>query len=452
VKTTVEKLSPTRVKLSIAVTPEDLKPSIKHAYEHIAEQVSIPGFRRGKVPPPIIDQRIGRAEVLQHAVSEGIDRFYRQAIAEENVRAVGRPSADIARLPEVKDFSGDLVIDVEVDVRPEFELPKYEGLRLTVDEAKVSDEDVDAELETLRSRFGTLVTVDRPAAKGDFVTLDLVATIDGAEVDSASNISYEVGSGELLEGMDDAVESLTAGESTSFESVLLGGDHEGETALISVTVNAVKVRELPELDDDFAQLASEFDTVDELRADLREQAARSKSIEQGVQARDLILPTLLEQVDIPVPQGLIDDEVHRHLEAEGRLEDDVHRAEVAEASEKAFRNQFLLDAIVEQEGIKVSQDELTRHLIRSAQQYGMAPNDFVKALDESGQIPAMIAEVARNKALAAVLEKAEVVDEQGKPVDVSDFVTAFVGAPGGGDVAVDADGDDHEGHDHGHEH
>lgn len=447
-KTTIEKLSPTRVKLSIAVTPEDLKPSIAHAYEHIAEQVSIPGFRKGKVPPPIIDQRVGRAEVLQHAVSEGIDKFYRQAITEEKVRAVGRPQADISQLPEIKDWSGDLVIDVEVDVRPEFDLPKYDGLKLEVDEAKVSAADVDKELETLRTRFGTLVTVDRPAQKGDFVTLELSATIDGVEVDSASGLSYEVGSGELLEGMDDAVESLTAGESTSFESALLGGDHEGETALIAVTVEAVKVRELPELDDDFAQLASQFDTVKELKADIKEQAAKAKTFQQGAQARDLIVPALLEQVEIEVPQGIIDDEVHRHLESEGRLGDEEHRAEVTEASEKAFRNQFLLDAIVEQEEIKVSQEELSMHLIRASQQYGMAPNDFVKALDESGQIPAMIAEVARNKALAAVLGKAKVVDAKGKAVDVSEFVAAFVGAPGGETIEVD----DHAGHDHDHDH
>jgi len=431
VKTTIEKLSPTRVKLSIAVTPEDLQPSIKHAYEHIAEQVNIPGFRKGKVPPPIIDQRIGRAEVLQHAVSEGLERFYRQAVTEEKVRAVGRPQADIAQLPDVKDWSGDLVIDVEVDVRPEFALPKYEGLELEVDEAKVSAEDVEQELETLRTRFGTLVAVDRPAERGDFVTLDLTATIDGVEVDSASNLSYEVGSGELLEGMDDAVESLSAGESTTFESALLGGDREGETALIPVTVGAVKVRELPELDDDFAQLASPFDTVEELKADLEEQAARSKAFQQGAQARDLIVPAILEQVQIEVPQGIIDDEVHRHLESEGRLEDDEHRAEVLESTEKAFRSQFVLDEIVEQEEIKVSQDELSLHLIRAAQQYGMSPNDFVKALDEPGQVPEMVAEGARNNALAAVLGKAEVVDAKGKAVDVSEFSAALVRSPPG---------------------
>jgi len=448
VKTTVEPLGPTRTKLTITVTPEELKPSIDHAYEHIASQVHIPGFRKGKVPAPIIDQRVGRAEVLQHAVSEGLDRFYRQAVTEEQVRPVGRPEADVTSLPDLKDFSGDLVITVEVDVRPEFTLPKLDGLTIEVDAAEVTDADVDAELEQLRTRFGTLVTVDRPAAKGDFVTLDLVATIDGAEVDRAASISYEVGSGELLEGTDEAIESLTAGETTTFESTLLGGEYEGRPALIEVTITAVKVRELPELDDEFAQLASQFDTVAELREDLAEQAARGKGFQQGVQARDKVVPALLEGLDIPVPQGIIDDEVHRHLEGEGRLDDDVHRAEVIESSEKAFRTQFLLDAIVEQEEIQVSQGELSTHLIRASQQYGMNPNDFVQTLDQAGQIPAMIAEVARNKALAVVLERAKVVDDQGKAVDVSEFVKAFVGEPEG-DI-VDAGAADE--HDHDHEH
>lgn len=447
-KTTVEQLSPTRSKLTITVTPEDLQPSVKHAYEHIASQVQIPGFRKGKVPAAIIDQRVGRAEVLQHAVSDGLDRFYRQAVTEEKLRPVGRPEADVTELPNLKDFSGDLVITVEVDVRPTFDIPKFDDLKIEVETAKVTAADVDAELEQLRSRFGTLVTVDRPAAKGDFVTLDLVATVDGAEVDRASGLSYEVGSGELLEGTDEAIESLTAGETTTFESTLLGGEFEGRPALIEVTITAVKVRELPELDDEFAQLASQFDTVAELKADLKVQAARSKTFQQGVEARDKVVPALLEGLEIPVPQGLIDEEVHRHLEAEGRLEDDEHRAEVIEASEKAFRTQFLLDAIVEQEEIQVSQGELSTHLIRASQQYGMSPNDFVRTLDEAGQIPAMIAEVARNKALAAVLGKAKVVDGKGKAVDISEFVAAFVGEPGGDIIEADP----HAGHDHDHDH
>ncbi|NIJ06134.1 trigger factor [Frigoribacterium faeni] len=438
VQTTVEKLSPTRVKLNIVVSPDELKPSVTHAYGHIAESINIPGFRKGKVPPPIIDQRVGREEVLNHAVSESLDKFYREAVTETEIRVLGRPEADVVSWPDVKDFSGDLTIAVEVDVRPEFDLPDYEGIELTVDSVEISDDEVEEELSNLRTRFGTLVTVDRPATTGDFVQIDLTATIGDETVDTAQGVSYELGSGELIEGIDEALESLTADESTTFESKLLGGDREGETAQIAVTVTAVKERELPEADDDFAQIASQFDTIDELKGDLKEQLAKSKTFGQGAQARDQVVEKLLEAVEIPVPEKLVEDEVHRHLEQENRLEDAEHRTEVTESSEKAFRNQILLDAIAEKEEVKVEQDELTQYLIQGAAQYGMEPGEFIKVLDQNGQIPAMVGEVARSKALAVVLSKAKVVDGEGKEVDLSAF-TATAGV--GGD-------DDHEGHDH----
>lgn len=445
VTTTVERLSPTRVKLNITVTPDELKPSIAHAYEHIAQSVNIPGFRKGKVPPPIIDQRVGRAEVLNHAVSEGIDRLYRDAAREENLKPLGRPSADITQWPSEKDFSGDLHLSVEVDVRPDFELPKYDGLKLEVEPVAVTPDEVENELENLRSRFGTLVTVDRPAKSGDFVTLDLTATIGGQEVDTASNVSYELGSGELIDGIDEALDTLTAGESTTFESNLLGGDHEGEKAQIAVTLLSVKERELPEADDEFAQIASQFDTIGELRADLRTQLEKSKEFQQAIEARDKIVGVLLEKVDLPVPQQLIDDEVHRHLENENRLEDDEHRAEVAESSQKTFRTQILLDAIAEAEEVKVGQNELTAYVVQASQQYGMEPGEFVKILDENGQLPGVVGEIARSKALAVVLGKAKVVDTKGKAVDVSAFVERTLGS---GDNGSFVDVDDHEGHDH----
>ncbi len=419
---TVEKLTPTRVKLSITVTPEDLKPSIAHAYEHIAQDVQIPGFRKGKVPAPIIDQRIGRGAVIEHAVNEGLDKFFRDATVEHKLRVVGRPSADITQWPSEKDFSGDLLVDIEVDVRPEIELPSYDGITVTVDAVEADDAALDAELDNMRARFGTLVPVDRPATKGDFVDLDLVATIDGAEIDRAEGVSYEIGSGELLEGIDDAIESLTAGEDTTFRSALVGGDHAGSEAEVSVTVKAVKERELPEADDDFAQIASEFDTIAELRESLAERVAQQGVFTQGSAARDKLVEVLLEQIEIPVPPQLIEDEVHNHLEGEGRLEDDVHRAEVTEASEKQFRTQVLLDTIAEQADVQVSQEELSQYLIQSAAQYGMAPQEFVEALQSSNQLPALVGEVARNKALAIALGKVKVVDSNGKAVDLSDFI------------------------------
>jgi trigger factor len=384
--------------------------------------VQIPGFRKGKVPAPIIDQRIGRVAVLEHAVSEGLDTFYREAAASHELRVLGRPSAEVTEWPNEKDFSGDLEVTVEVDVRPEFDLPAFEGTTVEVDAIEVDEAAIDEELDRLRARFGTLVTVDRPAATGDFVELDLVATIDDAEIDRAEGVSYEVGSGELLEGIDEAIESLTAGEDTTFRSKLVGGDHAGEEAEVSVTVKAVKERELPEADDDFAQIASEFDTIAELRDSLKERVGQQGAFTQGSAARDKLIETLLEQVEIPVPPQLIEDEVHNHLEGEGRLEDDVHRAEVAEASEKQFKTQMLLDKIAESVNVQVSQDELTQYLVQSAAQYGMAPQDFVNALQEGNQLPAIVGEVARNKALAVVLGKVNVVDTNGDPVDLSGFV------------------------------
>ena len=438
VNSTVEQLSPTRVKLHITVTPEELKPSITHAYEHIAQDVQIPGFRKGKVPAPIIDQRIGRGAVIEHAVNEGLDRFYREAVAEHGVKVLGRPSADIAEWPSDKDFSGDLVVDIEVDVRPDFELPDYEGITITVDAAEVDEAAVDAELDRLRARFGTLVTVDRPAATGDFVELDLVATIDGTEIDRAEGVSYEVGSGELLDGIDEAVESLTAGEQTTFRSTLVGGDHAGEEAEVSLTVKSVKERELPEADDDFAQIASEFDTIAELRESLSERVAEQSTFTQGAAARDKLVEHLLESVEIPVPPALIEDEVHRHLEAEGRLEDDEHRAEVTEASEKQFRTQILLDAVAESADVDVSQDELTQYLIQSAAQYGMSPNEFVEVIQQNNQLPVLVGEVARNKALAVALGRVTVVDTDGAPVDLTGFVADETEAEAEAEVVEEA--------------
>ena len=438
VNSTVEKLSPTRVKLHITVSPDELKPSIAHAYEHIARDVQIPGFRKGKVPAPIIDQRMGRGAVIEHAVNEGLDGFYREAVEANELRVIGRPNAEIVELPELKDFSGDLIVDVEVDVRPEFDLPAYDSITVTVDAAEVDEAGIDAELDRLRARFGTLITVDRPAKTGDFVELDLVATIDGNEIDRAEGVSYEIGSGELLEGIDEAIESLTADEQTTFRSKLVGGEHAGEEAEVSVTITAVKERELPEADDDFAQMASEFDTIAELRESLSERVSQQSVFTQGSAARDKFIEALLEAVEIPVPPQLIEDEVHQHLEGENRLEDDEHRAEVTEASEKQFRTQMVLDKIAEDANVQVSQDELTQYLIQSAAQYNMAPQDFVNALQQGNQLPALVGEVARNKALAIALGKVTVVDTEGKPVDLTGFVAVE------GEEPVEGDDDDEE--------
>lgn len=436
-KSTIERIKPTRVKINIVATAADLRPSIEHAYEHIAEDVQIPGFRKGKVPPALLEKRVGRPTILAHAINDGIDAFYREALDEHKVRPLSQPAVDITSTPDNETFEGDLVIAIEVEARPELKLPKFDGLKVKVDEIRVAPIEIDAELDSLRSRFGSLKQVDRPAQHGDFTSIDLQAENDGKVIDTADNISYEIGSGNLLDGIDDALDTLTAGESTTFVSTLVGGDLAGQKAQVSVTLKAVKERELPELNDEFAKLYSEFDTVKDLRAGIEAQIARSKSYNQGIQARDLLSDKLLEMVDVPASDELIQADVHRHLDGEGRLEDLEHRKEVLEQSTRSFKLQMLLDAIAEAQEVKVSEQELLQYLMQAAQSYGMDINEFIKTVDQNGQIPVFVAEVARRKALTIVLESAEIVDGKGKKVDLTEFFKTDEDA-----------GQDHAGHDH----
>ncbi len=416
-KSAVETLNPTRVKLTVEVPFDELKPSLDAAYKTISSQVTVPGFRKGHVPPRIIDQRVGRGAVIEEAVNEALPQFYAQAVEESEVRPLGQPTVDVTEVPDPS-TGGELKFTAEVDVRPVLDLPDLDGIAVTVDDVEVSDADVEEQVTNLRERFGTLVSVERPAAEGDFISLDVSATIEGDEIDSVKGVSYQVGSGTMLEGLDEAVTGRSAGETTTFTAPLAGGDREGQAAEVTVTVQSVKERHLPELDDDFAQLASEFDTLGELQESLREQAGQGKRLQQGLQARERLLEKLLETVEVPVPEGMITDEVNRHLENEGRLEDDEHRAEVEVESRKAFQAQLLLDAIAEKVQVSVNQQELVEYIVASAQQYGMDPNSFAKAVDEAGQVPAMVSEVARRKALASVLEKATITDASGNVVDL----------------------------------
>jgi trigger factor len=416
VKSAVETLNPTRVKLTVEVPYDELKPSVDAAYKSISNQVTVPGFRKGKVPPRIIDQRFGRAVVIEEAVNEAVPKFYLRAVEQSEVRPLGQPQVEVTDVPDAA--GSDLRFTAEVDVRPHFELPELDGVEVTVDDVAADDEAIDSRLETLRERFGSLTTIDRPAEEGDFLSIDIFATIDGEEIDSVKGVSYRLGSGEMLEGMDDALPGLSAGETTTFESPLAGGDRAGEISLVTVTVQAVKERELPEADDEFAQMASEFDTLEELRESLREQADQEGRYTQGLQARERLLDVLLEMVEIPVPEGLIEQEVKHHLENDGKPEDDPHGEQVAQDARKSFRAQLLLDAIAEKEQVSVGQQELLEYLLASAQQYRMEPNEFMKAVDEAGQVPQMVAEVGRRKGLAQVLERAVVKDESGNDVDL----------------------------------
>jgi len=425
VKSNVETLSPTRVKLDVEVDFQELSPYIAGAYKKLASQINIPGFRKGKVPAAMIEQRVGRAAVLDEAINEALPQFYAQAAREHSLLVIGRPEVDIK---ELKD-NEKLHFTVEVSVRPDVTLPDFSKITITVDNVEVKDEDLDEQIDELRARFGTLHTVDRTTKTGDFVTVDLTARIDGAEIDGgkANDISYEVGSNRMIDGLDEALVGMSVNETKVFTTQLVG-QQEGEQGDVEIVVKAVKERELPPVDDAFAKLASEFDTIDELKKDFTERLTRLKKLEQGKQARDLLVEKLLGDIAIEVPDDLVLEEVNNHLEGEGRLEDEVHRAEVDKEVRDSVKSEFLLDSLVKAEEVQISEIELTEYLVRMSQRYGMAPDQFAQELQKAGQITQVIAEVTRAKALASVLGRINVVDKSGAKVELEELRTPAAAA------------------------
>jgi trigger factor len=415
VKSSVEVLSPTRVRLDVEVPYAELEAHVANAYKKVAAQVNIPGFRKGKIPASMIDQRVGRGTVIDEAINSALPLFYGQAAREHNVAVIGRPEVDVKEFVD----NDKLVFTVEVDVRPEVVLPDFSKITVEVDDVVVADADVDEQIESLRTRFGTLTTVEREVKNGDFTTLDMTAFIDGKEVDGgqANDISYEVGSDKMIDGLDEKLIGMKAGDVKTFETQLVG-QQEGEKGEVTVTVKAVKERELPPVDDAFAKLASEFDTLAELKADFVVRLERVKKMEQGAQARDRLVEKLLAENEIPVPDDLVQLEVNDHLEGEGRLEDAEHRAEVDGQVRSSLKSDFLLDAIVSSEDVQITEIELTEYLVRTSQRYGMAPQQFAEELQKAGQIQQLVAEVTRAKALASVLGRITVKDASGNVIDL----------------------------------
>lgn len=414
-KSSVENLSPTRVRFDISVEFNEMSSHVADAYKKVAAQVNIPGFRKGKVPAAMIDQRVGRSTVIDEAINAALPDFYTQAAREHKVSVLGRPEVDIKEFVDNEKLS----FTIEVDVRPEIKLPDFSKIEITVDDVTITTEEVNEQVAALRARFGTLHVVERAVKTGDFINIDLIAKVNGEEVEggTANDISYEVGSNSMVDGLDDAVAGLNVGDSKVFETTLLGMQ-EGEKGSVTVNIKSVKERELPALDDAFAKLASEFDTLEELKADLNVRLERVKAMEQGAQARDKLVDKLVNELEIPIPDKLVEEEIHAHLERESRLEDADHRAEVERDTRQMFKQDFLLDEVVKTEAVDVSEMELTEYLMRSASRYGMAPQDFANRLAQTGNINQMVAEVARAKALANILNRISVVTESGKKVDL----------------------------------
>jgi trigger factor len=440
VKTAVEELSPTRVRLSVEVSFEELKPSLDKAYREVSQQVRIPGFRPGRVPPAIIDRRIGRGAVLSEAVNDALPGFYSKAVQDAEVFALGQPDVEITQLDDGK----DLTFTAEVEVRPKFELPDLSELSVTVSNATVGPDDVLEYLTSLRERFASLKTAQRPAENGDYTTIDLSASVDGEPVEDAqaSGLSYQIGSGTMLEGLDEALIGMSAGDSATFTSELAGGEFAGQQADVTVTVQSVKVKELPELDDDFAQLASEFDTLRELRADARKQLERRRQMQQVSAARDRAVEALVDSIDIPLPEKFVEHELEHRREAfDSQLEQanlsmadylesrdqtqEEFDAEQLEESKRGVRVGFVLDELVRSEELTVSQAELSFFVADQAQRMGMSPEYFARQLSESGQIGLAVTEVLRGKAVTLLAERVKVTDEDGNAVDIKAEVEAL---------------------------
>lgn len=435
-KSSVNKQSETRVQIVVEVPFDELKPEFDKAYEALSQQVSIPGFRKGKAPAKLIESRIGRGPILEQVLNEMIPTRYEEVVNEHDLKPLGQPEVDVTKLED-----GEFVeFTAEVDIRPEIELPDFSAINVEVDALTADEAAVDAELENLQARFGTLVGVERAVEDKDFVSIDLAATVDGEDLEEASTegLSYEVGSGDLIDGLDEAIKGLSEGESKEFTTTLVAGEHEGEEAQVTVTVQSVKVRELPAADDEFAQMASEFDTIGELREDLAKQVEQTKKNEQASQIRDRVLAAALEATEVALPEAVVQEQVDGQLQQllqqfggdesvlNTMLEaQDITREKFDEDSrnsaEEAVRTQLFLDALAEKVQPEVSQQELTDHILFTAQSYGMDPNQFIQQIQQSGQLGNLFADVRRGKALAVSILDATVKDSEGNDIDVKEY-------------------------------
>jgi len=418
VKSTVETLEPTKVRLTVEIPVEELKSEMDKAYKSIANQVSIPGFRKGHVPARIIDQRFGRAAVIEQVVNEVLPGQYSAAVSENELRPMSQPEVEVTEIPSTTgELTGQLVFTAQVDIVPAFDIPEYgKDTVIEVDPVEVTDEDVQEELDALRGRFASLKTIKRQAKTGDFATIDLVATINGEEVDSVSDVSYEIGSGTMLDGQDTALRKTHAGDVVTFTSTLKGGEHEGEEAEVTLTVKSVKERELPEADDDFAQMVSEFDTIDELKEDLKKQAAQTKQSQQALQARDRLVENLLSRTEILLPESVIEHELSHRVAEDASAK---AKKEAREAIEKEYRTEILAEELAKKNEVQVGQQELFDYAIQMSQNYGM---DINRLFSDPQQISAVVADLGRAKALIEVLSEVTVKDTAGNDVDLSEFL------------------------------
>lgn len=420
-KSTVETPELTQAVVTIEVEYEELKPEFTNAYKEIANQVNVPGFRKGHVPPRIIDQRFGRGLVIQDVVNRVVPTYLGEAIDEHELVSLGQPNVDVRELPNEKGApGGKLVFAANLNVVAPFELPEYQGYELEVDPVEADEAAVERELTALRKRFAILKTVERPAQDEDFLTIDIVAKSGDEELDSMIGVSYELGSGTMLEGQDEVLRGASAGDQVEFKATLPGGEHAGKEADISVTLVSVKERELPEVDDDFAMMVSEFDTAEEMLEDLRKVVGKVKRDEQAIQARDRLLDKLLDDAQIVLPEPVVEQLIG---EATGEDATDEDKQKAREAIERDIRRTVLLDKLGKSVDVQVTQEELLEFLVMSARQNNV---DLAQVVSNPDQMRNMTVELGRNKSLVLALREVAVKDTDGNPVDLSDYTKEVV--------------------------
>ena len=429
-ETTVQETDKHVVKLTIQVPPDEFGKDLERAYRKIAQQVRIPGFRKGKVPRQIIDAQIGRDAVLGEFLEDSVPSYYRDALRENDLAPIADPDIDVEQLEEGK----PLVFTVTVEVRPRLRLEEaeYKGIELERPSAEVSDEEIDRLVDSLRERFAELEPVTHPARLGDFVVMDLRATVHGEEVPEATrpDYLYEVGSGEFGEKIDAELEGKRAGEILKVNDALPErfGERAGQEVSLQVLVKDVKGKKLPEADDDFAKTASEFDTLDELKAKLREQFQENKERAADAAVRDRALDAMVDRTDVDLPDTLIDEETeHRIAHARERAEqvgltleqlleaqgfDELRfRADARGHAVRAITADLVLEAVARAEDVQVTTEELGREIGGLAQALGRDPKEVAKSLDKTGQVVSLAGDIIRSKALDILVEHANIKQE-----------------------------------------
>ena len=429
-RSTLETVEPTKVRINVVVEPDELGPAIDRTARRLSREVRVPGFRKGKVPRQVIEARIGRDALLAEAIEqEAVPEFYAKAIEELGVQPLSRAQVEP---PDYTDGE-PLSFSATIEVMPDLDLPPYRGIEVERPSLEVTDEHVDAQLERLRERFAQLEVIGRPLAKGDFAQIDLRATHHTEEIPelTRTDFLYEVGSGTVVPELDNELEDKRKGDILRFNATLpeeAGEGLAGREITFQVLVKEAKAKVLPKLDDDFAQEASEFDTLEELRADLRQRLEEAAEAQRASELETRVLQAYLDQAEVPVPESMVHDELHyranrfaqqltmmgtnldQYLQALGQTADDVE-ADLRAQSERAVRAQLVLEAIAQAEGFEATDEEIEAELRRQAQRVGRDPEEVRRALAD-GRIGVIAGDILRSKALAYMVEHAEQRDPE----------------------------------------